>query len=146
MLFALLSGCGGTKDETSQPDRVSAVAELPASEMSPPVTQNLAIGEKVYKSSCSLCHRIGLSGAPRLGDRKDWTARFAQGKEILYDRAINGYRGSKGSMPSRGSNTKLSGNEVRAAVDYMVWYSVPESRNPLGSYMLPGTTRQPAIR
>lgn len=145
ILFVLLSGCGGNQDETSQPDRVSAVAELPASEKLP-VTHQFAIGEKVYKGSCSLCHRIGLSGAPRLGDRKDWTMRFAQGKEILYDRAINGYRGSKGSMPSRGSNAKLSENEVRAAVDYMVWYSVPESRTPLGSHMFPATTKQFTIR
>ncbi len=149
VLLALLSGCGGNKDESSRSDVVSGTAEWPVAgkpQARLPATQELAIGEKVYKSSCSLCHRIGLSGAPRLGDGREWALRFAQGKEVLYDRAINGYRGSRGSMPSRGSNAKLSDSEVRAAVDYMVWYSVPASHDPLDSHMFPTISKQTTIR
>ena len=60
-----------------------------------------------------------------MGSKEDWEARLAQGKEILYDRAVNGYRGKKGSMPARGSNTKLSVSDVKAAVDYMVVHAIP---------------------
>jgi cytochrome c5 len=60
-----------------------------------------------------------------MGSKKDWEPRIAQGNDILYSRAINGYRGSKGSMPSRGSNPRLSEAEVKAAVDYMVANAVP---------------------
>lgn len=60
-----------------------------------------------------------------MGSKQDWESRLAQDKEILYDRAINGYRGKKGNMPSRGSNTKLSVEEVKASVDYMVERAIP---------------------
>src|SRR3989338_7053078 len=109
--LALLSGCGG---------KGKAVA-VPATAATP----DLATGEKVYKGTCSICHKSGLKGAPRLGKKQDWEARLAQGKEVLYDRAINGYIGKKGSMPSRGSNSRLSEDEVKAAVDYMVVHAIP---------------------
>jgi len=60
-----------------------------------------------------------------MGSARDWEHRLAQGKETLYKRAINGYRGEKGSMPSRGSNAKLSEEDVKAAVDYMFKHAVP---------------------
>jgi len=141
-LLALLSGCDSRIDEMA----VSATAELPnpkeISAHAPPfllgkssALHGLVAGEKVYKNTCSICHRLGLRGAPRLGDKEDWVLRLARGNEILYDHAVKGYRGSKGSMPSRGSNAKLSENEVKAAVDYMVWHSMPKS---YGSLRPPG--------
>lgn len=110
--LALLSGCGGR--ETGAPGSTPAVA----------VTGH-ATGEKVYKSTCSICHKSGLKGAPRLGVKEDWEGRLTQSNEILYEHAIKGFRGKKGVMPSRGSNAKLSDAEVRAAVDYMVVHAVP---------------------
>lgn len=88
-------------------------------------SEKLAAGENIYKGTCSICHKTGLNSAPRMGSRQDWELRLAQEKELLYSRAINGYRGSKGSMPSRGSNPRLSDEEVRAAVDYMIEYAIP---------------------
>lgn len=90
-----------------------------------PDAATLAVGEKVYKSTCGICHKSGLNGAPRMGRKQDWESRLAQGNDVLYSHAINGYRGSKGSMPSRGSNPRLSEAEVRAAVDYIVANAVP---------------------
>ena len=116
---------------TQVPDQISEhplqpeeIKSQPASAAAPDLA-TLAIGEKVYKSTCSICHKSGLNGAPRMGNRKDWESRLSQGNEILYSRAINGYRGSKGSMPSRGSNPRLSETEVRAAVDYIVVHAIP---------------------
>lgn len=156
-LLALLSGCDSGKDEATIPGPVSAVAGTPKPDEAPAGTppsapvksaapHDLATGERVYRNTCSLCHRIGSKGAPRLGDAKDWALRLAQGNEVLYDRAINGYRGSKGSMPSRGSNAKLSADEVKAAVDYMVWYSVPKPHGSLGSHLFSATAKQFTIR
>lgn len=122
--LALLAGCGGKNGEAAAP----ATPQVQSSEVKPQAAAAVIgpdTGEKVYKSTCSICHKSGLHGAPRMGSAADWEPRLAQGKEILYDRAINGYRGKKGSMPSRGSNTKLSVEEVRAAVDYMVAHAVP---------------------
>lgn len=124
--LALLAGCGGKNREAAAP--ASATPQAQSNEVKPQATAAVIgpdTGEKVYKSTCSICHKSGLHGAPRMGSAADWEPRLAQGKEILYDRAINGYRGKKGSMPSRGSNTKLSAEEVRAAVDYMAAHAVP---------------------
>lgn len=125
-VLGLLSGCDGKGKETAASP--SPVPQLQSNEVKPQATaaaSNMATGEKVYKGTCSICHKSGLSGAPRIGNKDDWEARLAQGEAILYDRAIHGYRGKKGSMPSRGSNIRLSDDEVRAAVDYMVAHAIP---------------------
>lgn len=144
---ALLTGCDRKKKEVVSPmhslatGEISKAVEAPAQTSKQLSQQNgiqpqpvstaapdaatLAIGEKVYKSTCSICHKSGLNGAPRVGRKQDWESRLAQGNDVLYSRAINGYRGKKGSMPSRGSNPKLSDAEVKAAVDYIVANAVP---------------------
>lgn len=122
--LALLYGCGGK--DTAAP--ASSVPQFHLGEVKPQAAAagtDPSTGEKVYKSTCGICHKSGLGGAPRIGSKDDWEARLAQGKDLLYDRAIHGYRGSKGSMPARGSNVRLSDDEVRAAVDYMVEHAVP---------------------
>lgn len=156
MLLALLSGCGNQENDPDAPGSTSAAAapsqpgkaqpgtSLPLP-VKPAAPDDLAVGERVYRNTCSLCHRLGVKGAPRLGDGKDWASRLAQGNEALYDHAVRGYRGSKGSMPSRGSNAKLSENEVKAAVDYMVQYSVPTSHDLFGSHVFSAASKQSTI-
>ena len=77
-------------------------------------------GPQVYNSACLNCHGAGIAGAPILGDVEAWTARIAQGTDVLYDHAINGYSGEAGYMPAKGGRTDLSDEEVAAAVDYMI--------------------------
>lgn len=116
--FSLLTGCDAKDSQT-------ATSNLPTINAASPNLKLQSQGERVYKSTCSICHQSGLRGAPKMGSARDWEARLAQGKETLYKRAINGYRGEKGSMPSRGSNAKLSEEDVRAAVDYMYEHAIP---------------------
>ena len=77
-------------------------------------------GPQVYNSACLACHGAGIAGAPILGDVDAWAARIAQGSDVLYDHAINGYSGELGYMPAKGGRADLSDEEVAAAVDYMV--------------------------
>jgi cytochrome c5 len=84
-----------------------------------PVAATLS-GPQVYNSACLACHGAGIGGAPMLGDAEAWTARIAQGTDVLKDHAINGYQGSVGFMPAKGGRTDLSDEEVASAVDYMV--------------------------
>jgi cytochrome c5 len=70
-----------------------------------------------------MCHAAGVAGAPKPGDKADWGPRIAQGKDTLYKHAIEGFNGAKGMMPARGGNTKMSDEDVKAAVDYMVGLS-----------------------
>lgn len=83
-----------------------------------------ALGKSVFGKACALCHAAGVAGAPKPGDKADWGPRIAQGKETLYKHAIEGFTGAKGMMPARGGNSKLTDEEVKAAVDFMADQSV----------------------
>lgn len=137
---ALLTACGNEEDNAtppaaSAPPAVEAPAQpaapatpaepAPAAEAPAASTQtaqaggDAAAGEAVYKKTCFLCHGTGAGGAPMLTDKADWEKRIAQGNDILYKHAIEGYTGDKGMMPPKGGNMALSDDEVKAAVDYM---------------------------
>ena len=77
-------------------------------------------GPQVYNSACLACHGPGIAGAPILGDVGAWAPRIAQGADVLYDHAINGFSGEAGYMPAKGGRTDLSDEEIAAAVDYMI--------------------------
>lgn len=76
-------------------------------------------GKAIYMKACRICHGNGSAGAPKAGDAAAWQTRAAKGKEVLYDHAINGFR-AKGFMPPKGGNKRLTDEEVKAAVDYML--------------------------
>ena len=78
------------------------------------------MGEGVYKKTCALCHSSGVAGAPIPGNKADWEPRVAQGKDMLYKHALEGFTGAKGMMPPRGGNPALSDDDVKAGVDFMV--------------------------
>lgn len=77
-------------------------------------------GKDVVAAACNVCHGAGVAGAPKIGDKADWQARFDQGMDTLVNHAINGFTGSKGMMPAKGGNTSLSDEEVKAAVISML--------------------------
>ncbi len=73
-------------------------------------------GEATYNSACFSCHAAGIAGAPKLGDQDQWTARLAQGNDVLYEHSIKGFN----AMPPKGGFMNLSDDQVRAAVDFML--------------------------
>ena len=73
-------------------------------------------GKEVYDSSCTTCHAVGVSGAPKMGHPEDWNPRLANGIDTLYTHAINGFN----AMPAKGLCMACSDDEVTAAVDYML--------------------------
>jgi cytochrome c5 len=77
-------------------------------------------GEAVYKSACFVCHDMGIAGAPKLGDTAAWAPRIAQGMATLQQHAIDGFQGSTGVMPARGTCAACSDDELKAAVEFMV--------------------------
>lgn len=121
-LAALLSACG--KQESAAPEapapEVAAPAPAPAPE---PVVAENVLGKSIFNKTCALCHATGVAGAPKPGDTADWGPRIAQGNDLLYKHAMEGFTGAKGMMPARGGNTALTDDEVKAAVDYMVGLS-----------------------
>ncbi|CAG2143397.1 hypothetical protein LMG31506_02825 [Cupriavidus yeoncheonensis] len=79
-----------------------------------------ALGKSTFGQVCAMCHAAGVAGAPKPGDKADWAPRIAQGNDVLYQHALEGFTGSKGMMPARGGNPSLPDDKVKAAVDYMV--------------------------
>lgn len=116
---ALLGACGKQEGSTSAAPAATPAAPAPAPAPAPVAAEN-ALGKSVFGKTCALCHAAGVAGAPKPGDKEDWAPRIAQGKDTLYKHAIEGFTGSKGQMPARGSNAALTDDEVKAAVDHMV--------------------------
>jgi cytochrome c5 len=81
---------------------------------------DLAAGKKVYEKVCSGCHDKGVSGAPKIGDKKAWAYRIAKGMDLLVRHAIDGFMCNRGVAPPRGGDPSLSDAEVAAATAYMV--------------------------
>jgi cytochrome c5 len=75
----------------------------------------LLAGDAVYSANCAACHTSGAAGAPKLGDAAGWSARIAQGYDVLVKHAVEGIR----AMPARGGNPDLDDVEVARAVVYM---------------------------
>lgn len=85
------------------------------------VSETVDPGKRVYSGLCFSCHGTGLPGIPQFGDKAAWADRIAQGKDRLYENALNGFTGASGMpMPAKGGNPSLSDDEVKAAVDYMI--------------------------
>ncbi|AOF82820.1 cytochrome c family protein [Methyloversatilis sp. RAC08] len=73
-------------------------------------------GQAVYNKACAACHAMGVAGAPKFGDKGQWSARLATGLDSMVNNAIKG----KGAMPAKGGNVTLKDAEVKAAVEVMV--------------------------
>ncbi len=118
----LLIGCGGEASSVevvvSPPPEVSKDFDPMALELSDPA---LIEGREIWTPRCGQCHISGLGGAPKIGDRQAWAPRIAQGKEVLYDHAINGFSGPKMLvMPPKGGFDELTNDQIRLAVDFVV--------------------------
>ena len=81
-----------------------------------PVSSKILSGEEVYNAVCMSCHTSGAAGSPIIGNRQQWAERISEGKEHLYEQAINGV----GVMPAKGGVPTFSDDEVKAAVDYII--------------------------
>lgn len=118
---ASLSACNKKDAEAS----ASASTSTPAASVSavvaaaPAAAENV-IGKTTYGKTCSMCHAANVAGAPKPGDKADWAPRIAQGNDVLYRHAIEGFTGAKGQMPARGGAASLSDEDIKATVDFMV--------------------------
>lgn len=115
--IAALVACGKPEPEIRAALLASAPPAVPV--VAPPVAPEHVLGKTVFDKTCALCHGAGVGGAPRPGDKANWAPRIAQGKDILYQHALEGFNGPAGFMPARGATSRPDA-EVKAGVDYMV--------------------------
>jgi cytochrome c5 len=73
-------------------------------------------GKEVVDSVCIACHGIGKDGAPRIGNKAEWSKHAAQGLKAMTANAITGVR----KMPAHGGQGNLTDLEMSRAVAYMV--------------------------
>jgi cytochrome c5 len=89
-------------------------------------------GKAVVEAVCSSCHRTGVNGAPKIGDKKAWAQLESRGLTGLTDIALKGIR----KMPAHGGNQALSDSEIERAITYMVnqsgghWTEPTSKRTP----------------
>jgi len=81
---------------------------------------NAAAGKATYDASCVTCHKTGLMGAPKLGDKAAWAPRIKKGNAVLVSNATKGFKGAVGMMPPKGGNAKLTDVQIADAVAYMI--------------------------
>ncbi|MDR3389976.1 MAG: c-type cytochrome [Rudaea sp.] len=77
-------------------------------------------GKTIFGDLCQTCHTNAATGAPVLSDKAAWAPRVAEGIDTLFTHAINGFTGSKGTMPAKGGNPSLTDAQVKATVQWMV--------------------------
>jgi mono/diheme cytochrome c family protein len=123
-----LAGCGGGE---KAPETVQTPHETPdpATETPAPAAGevSMAVGERVVKDRCELCHGAsgkgdGPGGAALNPKPRDWTdAAYMSGQtdDQLYEVIFNG----KGSMPAWGKTGILTEAEIRSAIMKVRTYS-----------------------
>ena len=93
--------------------------------------ERLEVGRTIWIDNCEGCHAYGIAGAPIPSNAEAWAPRIAKGADSLYQNAIEGFFGPKGTMmPARGGNDALTDEQVSAAVDYMIRLASNAESNP----------------
>jgi cytochrome c5 len=84
--------------------------------------EKISQGRDLWIQNCESCHGYGVADAPVPMNPEEWSFRLFKGKQVLYEHAINGFMGPDYSMmPARGGNEELNDEEVKLAVDYMIF-------------------------
>ena len=117
-----LRAAAGSMTQEAIAERLQPVAHLAmteaASSAGSATTAALKNGQAVYQETCAACHAEGIAGAPKLGDKKAWGPRIAQGSDTMVKHAIEGFTGKAGTMPPKGGGS-FEDVEVARAVAFM---------------------------
>lgn len=82
---------------------------------------DLIAGREVWMGTCAECHITGRLDAPKIADKSDWAPRIAQGMDVMYKHAIEGFTGDTfNEMPAKGGNRDLTDEQVKQAVRFVV--------------------------
>ncbi|HET7176005.1 MAG TPA: c-type cytochrome [Gammaproteobacteria bacterium] len=97
----------------------NAASQMPAAAPTAAASGAPKSGKEIWEGTCSACHRSGLLGAPKIGDKAAWAPRIAKGLDVLKQHALHGFN----QMPAHGGNMALTDAEVVSALEYMVGQS-----------------------
>ena len=117
MLVHLVTGQPGADPAAMTPEKIAErIKPVSGIEMGAPAAAPGARGgEAIVNATCVACHKTGVSGAPKIGDKNDWAPRIKTGLGTLLQVATKG----KGAMPPKGGDGSLSDAELARAVVFM---------------------------
>lgn len=75
-------------------------------------------GKEIVEGTCAACHASGALGAPKIGNKAEWSPRLKVGVDGLVKSAAKG----KNAMPPRGGDSSLSDADLKAAITYMTTF------------------------
>lgn len=126
ILFSILSfsiiSCGeekkaDTKETVKEEVNNETVA---ATEEVAEISFDLEAGKATYDKFCFACHKDGIAGSPKLGDKELWGPRAEKGWETLVKHVTEGYTGDAGIMPPMGTCMDCSEEDFKNAISYMM--------------------------
>ena len=77
-------------------------------------------GQVTYEKFCKVCHDQGVGGAPLLSDQARWQTSAEKGQTILLEHVEQGFQGSSGYMPPKGTCVMCSSADFKDAIRYML--------------------------
>lgn len=104
-------------EERIKPIGQVRLEEQPTPKKKPSVAANNNRGQEIYERFCSVCHRDGLAGAPKLHNQKDWQVRIK--KRSLEDLLASAIKGVN-AMPAKGTCIQCSDKELKDAIQFML--------------------------
>lgn len=109
-------GCAGGDKPADQ----TATTEQAAPAAGPKYPVDLANGQKIYDKYCFACHKDGVSGAAKFTDTVRWQAQADKGMTTLLKHATEGFTGTFGSLPPKGTCMECQEKDLHDAIHYMM--------------------------
>ncbi len=114
--LVLLQCGGGDKEQAPAKSQVSTAPAKAASNYE----YDLANGEAIYKKYCFACHDNGIAGAAKHSDTQRWAESAAKGLPTLIKHVTEGYTGTHGILPPKGTCMECGEQDLIDAVHYQL--------------------------
>ncbi|MCS6181298.1 c-type cytochrome [Shewanella baltica] len=71
--------------------------------------------EAIFNKACTVCHSMGVAGAPKVHNAAEWEPRLAKGMDALLHSVKTGLN----AMPPGGMCTDCTDEDYKAAIEFM---------------------------
>jgi cytochrome c5 len=112
--------CGNEKKDVKQESGKTEKVNIGGVNAIAVADVDLAAGEVIYNKYCHICHKDGIAGAPKLGNKELWGPRAEKGMTTLIKHVTEGYTGDSGVMPMKGTCMNCTEEEFRNAISFLL--------------------------
>lgn len=71
--------------------------------------------EAIYNKACTVCHSMGVAGAPKVHNAAEWEPRLAKGMDAL----VGSVKAGLTAMPPGGMCTDCTDEDYKKAIEFM---------------------------